>query len=170
MTDGPRLVAVLTGSGGDQAVIATLARLARGAGTTVTLVRVVAPPDRQYFGTDAAGGRRGDRLPAVDQLERQTERRLIEFARRFTPVTATTAVLVGRDPAAEIVRWLAEHPADLLVVEWAAGPFRPPLFRRRVGTGVRRRALAPVLEVRHSTAPMIAPPVSASAGQTAPSR
>lgn len=84
----------------------------------------------------------------LDRAERQAERALRQHEGAFPPGAVSRVVLVGEDPASELIEWLRDNPVDFVVTTAA----RPRSLRERLTGGAQARLL------RSGLAPVIAVP------------
>ncbi len=153
----PRILVPLSGAPHAAAAIPVAVHLAAGLNAEVVLLRVVLPPSPEQWGIDV------DRVPLVDLAERRAGVELRRYAAAFDGLPVACVVLVGTDPAAEIVGWLRVHRASFAVV--ARRDHRPLRDRltRGVTQALQRSGLASVIVVSAAVPPPIAPSPAGSA-------
>lgn len=154
-----RLLVITDGSPADAEVLAAACRLVRPHHSTVTLLRVIAPP------LDAPRPRAAiaaDLLPAIDRAEHDALASLERQARTFRAARVTPVVLVGAQQD-EIARWLAQHPADEVVLPVRArrGPFR--WWSGHEAEALARRGHTPVIAVYPAPASLSRRPTTQAA-------
>ena len=118
------------------------ARLAAGLGARVTQLSVVPPP-----GEGRECPLRGDLLPPVDLEELHAAEALRVHAAAFPGSSVERVVLVGRDPAEEIIAYLRGHPVDSIVMATHGRSGLRQLVAGSVTDAVVRSGLAPVVAV-----------------------
>lgn len=141
-TTSPRILVTLDGSAPATAAIRQAKTLAASIRAEIILLRVIAAP------RGANPSPAGDLLPPVDRAEQQADDELRAHERAFADVSVTRVVLVGTDPAAQIIGWLREHPVDYVVMATHGHSGLRRLVAGSVTEAVVRSGLAPVITVR----------------------
>ncbi len=124
------------------------ARVAAALGAQVVMLRV-APPPRATAPHGA-----GDLAPLVDLEERQANDEMLALQGVFGSTPVERVILIGGNPAAEIVEWLRQNPVDFVVMATHGRGGLRHLVAGSVTEAVLRSGLAPVIAVRPSEASM----------------
>ena len=138
----PRILVTLDGSALDAAALPVAARLATALGAEATLLRVL-PPAAATAAVPA-----DDLPPLVDLAERAADEALRTHEASFPGLRVTRVVLVGTDPAQEIIDWLRSNPVDFVVMATHGHGGVRHLLGGSVTEAVLRSGLAPVVAVR----------------------
>ena len=136
-----RILVPLDGSLRATAAIPVAAQLAAlDPEAEVILLRVIPPPGHSQA---------DDLPPPVDLAERHASAELRAQAAAYDGRRTTCVVLVGHDPAAEIVRWLRRQspPVQLVVMVPRASHGLRRLLMTGTTAAVQRSGLAPVVTV-----------------------
>lgn len=144
-----RILVPLDGSATAESAVPIAARLAHAAGSTVVLLRVVAPPLPQAL--FLVGKEQGIRPADPQQIPKEVEDYLTRVAARpeFSGVSVEILLLSGR-PAPSILQIAEEHMVDLVIISRHG---QSALSRWQLGSvaqHIARQSPVPVLVLRET--------------------
>ena len=122
----------------DRAIIEHVKMLAKVTSSRVTLLHVATGVQAKWLGSDAAG-------EEVETDRAYLDRTKLEFEQ--AGISAQTALAFG-DPAKEIVKWVQEHPCDLVAMSTHGHQFVADLVYGATASRVQHNISVPVLMLR----------------------
>jgi universal stress protein A len=128
----------LDASQADRPIIEHVTALARRVGSRVVLLRVVTGPQAEFRGPEAGGVQVEECCAYLDQVRREFE---------AAGVSAEAALAYG-EPAAEIVKWVARNPCDLVAMGTHGHRWLSDMFLGFTASKVQHAVSVPVLLLR----------------------